>query len=138
MSDWWNTRTGWGNWFQVSGGVASAGSAVTAIARYSHHLDLFVISTDTRIYSTWWREGQSWAAWFNVSGGVGKPGGQVAAISRVTETSICSPSPATAWSTALGGTVRSVGRVGFNWRYLTADCTVPNRAPAAVSTAVAQ
>ena len=48
---------GWGNWFQVSGGVASPGSPVTAIARYSNHLDLFVIGTDNRIYSTWWHEG---------------------------------------------------------------------------------
>ena len=45
-------------WFQVSGGVASAGSPVTAIARYSNHLDLFVIGTDNRIYSTWWHDGQ--------------------------------------------------------------------------------
>jgi hypothetical protein len=58
---------------------------VTAIARYSNHLDLFVIGTDNRIYSTWWHEGGNWAGWFNVSGGIGKPGGQVAAISRVTE-----------------------------------------------------
>jgi hypothetical protein len=49
------------------------------------HLDLFVIGTDNRIYSTWWDVSRGWAAWFNVSGGIGKPGGQVAAISRVTE-----------------------------------------------------
>ena len=69
--------TGWGSWFQVSGGVASPGSPVTAIARYSGHLDLFVIGTDNRIYSTWWHEGSSWAGWFNVSGGdrqAGRPG----------------------------------------------------------------
>ena len=64
------------------GGVASAGSPVTAIARYSGHLDLFVIGTDNRIYSTWWHEGGTWAGWFNVSGGIGQAGGQVAAIQR--------------------------------------------------------
>jgi hypothetical protein len=69
----------------VSGGVASAGSPVTAISRYSNHLDLFVIGTDNRIYSTWWHDTTGWASWFNVSGGVGKPGGQVAATSRITE-----------------------------------------------------
>ena len=58
---------------------------MTAIARYSGHLDLFVIGTDNRIYSTWWHEGSNWAAWFNVSGGIGQAGGQVAAISRFTD-----------------------------------------------------
>jgi hypothetical protein len=65
--------------------VAAAGSPVTAIARYSNHLDLFVIGTDNRIYSTWWDSASGWAGWFNVSGGIGQAGGQVIAISRVTE-----------------------------------------------------
>ena len=133
MSDWWNTRTGWGNWFQVSGGVASAGSAVTAIARYSHHLDLFVISTDNRIYSTWWREGQC-----------GPPGSTCPEVSasqvvrwrqsrESPSTSICSPSPATAWFTALGGMVRSVGRVGFSSALLNGGlCRIELSTPAAV------
>ena len=58
---------------------------MTAIARYSNHLDLFIIGTDNRIYSTWWHDTTGWAGWFNVSGGVGKPGGQVAAIQRYAE-----------------------------------------------------
>jgi hypothetical protein len=69
----------------VSGGVAAAGSTVTAIARYPFHLDLFVVGTDNRVYSTWWDDRSGWAGWFNVSGGVGQAGGHVAAISRVTE-----------------------------------------------------
>ena len=63
MSIWWNARGGWGTWFQVSNGVASAGSAVTAITRYSNHLDLFVVGTDNRIYSTWWHDPGGWASW---------------------------------------------------------------------------
>jgi uncharacterized protein YbdZ (MbtH family) len=69
----------------VSGGVASPGSDVTAVARYDHHLDLFVVGTDNRVYSTWWAPSAGWAGWFNVSGGVSRPGGQVAALSRITE-----------------------------------------------------
>jgi hypothetical protein len=58
---------------------------VTALARFSNHLDLFTIGTDNRIYSTWWDSSSGWAGWFNVSGGIGEPGGQVAAIQRVTD-----------------------------------------------------
>ena len=66
-------------------GRASSGSEVTAISRYSNHLDLFVVGTDNRIYSTWWHDPGGWAGWFNVSGGVSQPGGQVAALSRSAE-----------------------------------------------------
>src|SRR5262249_9183982 len=48
---------------QVSGGVASVGSPVTPIARYSNHIDLLVIGTDNRVYSTWWHDTTGWAAW---------------------------------------------------------------------------
>ena len=44
MSNWWDVNSGWAGWFQLMGGVASpggAGSPVTAIARYSGHLDIF-------------------------------------------------------------------------------------------------
>ena len=62
MSTWWDTRSGWGSWFQVSGGVASPGSPVTAIARYSNQIDLFVTGTDNHIYSTWWNDTGGWAS----------------------------------------------------------------------------
>ena len=54
MSTWWDARTGWASWFQVLGGVAAAGSTVTAIARYPFHLDLFAVGTDNQVYSAWW------------------------------------------------------------------------------------
>jgi hypothetical protein len=66
-------------------GVASPGSQVNAIARYSNHIDLFTVGTDNKIYSTWWHDTSGWAGWFNISGGVAKPGSQIAAVSRVTE-----------------------------------------------------
>ena len=66
-------------------GRASAGSPVTAIARFSNHIDLFTIGTDNKVYSTWWNDPGGWASWFNISGGVGEPGGEVTAVSRLTQ-----------------------------------------------------
>ena len=85
MSTWWNVRTGWGNWFQVSGGVASPGSPVTAIARYANHLDLFTIGTDNRIYSTWWHEGRTGPAGSTCRAALGSPEAKWPRISRFTE-----------------------------------------------------
>ena len=62
--------------------MASQGSPVTAIARYSNHLDLFTIGTDNKIYTAWWDESSGWHGWINLSNGVGQPGGQVAAVAR--------------------------------------------------------
>jgi hypothetical protein len=67
MSTWWNAAGGWpGYWFNVSGGVAAAGAPVTAIARYSTHIDVFVVSTDGRVYSTFWDSSSGWYNWFPV------------------------------------------------------------------------
>jgi hypothetical protein len=49
MSTWWDARSGWGSWLQISGGVAAAGATVTAIARYPFHLDVFTVGTDNRV-----------------------------------------------------------------------------------------
>ncbi len=47
--------------FPGVGRCCSAGSPVTAISRYSNHLDLFVIGTDNRIYSTRRHDTTGWA-----------------------------------------------------------------------------
>ncbi|WP_222594575.1 hypothetical protein, partial [Cellulomonas xylanilytica] len=47
--------SGWGGWFNVSGGAAALASPIDVVARYPDHLDLFVTGTDGRIYSTWWQ-----------------------------------------------------------------------------------
>ena len=57
MSNWWDVNSGWAGWFQLMGGIASpggAGSPITAIARYSGHLDIFTVGTDNRVYTAWW------------------------------------------------------------------------------------
>ena len=85
MSTWWNARTRLGQLVPGLGRRGVAGSPVTAIARYSSHLDLFVHRhRQSHLQHLVARSGD-WAGWFNVSGGVGNAGGQVAAISRVTE-----------------------------------------------------
>ena len=40
------------------------GATVTAVARYPHHLDVFTIGTDNRVYTTWWDERTGWQGWF--------------------------------------------------------------------------
>jgi metallophosphoesterase (TIGR03767 family) len=85
MSTWWNDTTGgWpGYWFQVSGGVAAAGATVTAIDRYSTHIDLFVVGTDNRVYSTFWDASSGWYNWFPVPATPGcRPDSTVTVIAR--------------------------------------------------------
>ena len=57
MNTWWEASTGWADWFQVSGGVASPGSPVTAIALKPRHLVLFTVGTDNLVCTTWWDGG---------------------------------------------------------------------------------
>jgi hypothetical protein len=81
----WYAHTGWGMWSQVANGGASPGSPVTALARYSNLIDLFMIGIDNRICTIRWTDRDGWSNWSVVAGGVGRPGGQVAAISRIAE-----------------------------------------------------
>lgn len=85
MSNWWDVGSGWAGWFQVSGGVASgggAGSPVTAVSRYSGHLDLFTVGTDSRVWSCWWDVSSGWSGWFHVGSVVCRPGSTVNVVSR--------------------------------------------------------
>ncbi|MBC7558481.1 MAG: hypothetical protein H7270_03845 [Dermatophilaceae bacterium] len=88
MSDWWDRSSGWAGWFQVSGGIASPGghgSPVTSIARYSGHLDLFVVGTDNRIYSCWWDVSGGWSSWFALGGLIAATGSTVNVVARYTD-----------------------------------------------------
>jgi hypothetical protein len=88
MSDWWDRSVGWAGWFQVSGGFASPGgpgSPVTCIDRYAGHLDLFVVGTDNRIWSTWWDQSFGWAGWFQIGSLVARPGSTVNVVSRYSD-----------------------------------------------------
>ena len=88
MSNWWDISSGWAGWFGVSGGYASpggAGSPITAVARYSGHLDLFTVGTDNRVWSCWWDHSGGWSAWFHVGTLVARPGSTVNVVSRYTD-----------------------------------------------------
>ena len=85
MSDWWDQSSGWAGWVHVSGGIASPGgrgSPVTAIARYSGHLDLFTVGTDNGVYSAWWDVSSGWAPWFRIGTLQCRPGSTVNVVSR--------------------------------------------------------
>jgi IgA Peptidase M64 len=85
MSNWWDANSGWAGWFQLSGGVASPGghgSPITAVNRYSGHLDLFTVGTDNRVYSAWWDISSGWSGWFRLGDLVCRPGSTVNVVSR--------------------------------------------------------
>jgi IgA Peptidase M64 len=85
MSNWWDQASGWAGWFHVSGGIASpggAGSPVTAVARYSGHLDLFTVGTDNYVYSAWWDVSTGWSGWFRLGDLQCRPGSTVNVVSR--------------------------------------------------------
>jgi len=85
MSDWWDAGSGWGGWFQLSGGIASpggGGSPVTSISRYSGHLDVFTVGTDNRVYSAWWDVSSGWSGWFTLGKLTCRPGSTVNVVSR--------------------------------------------------------
>ena len=91
MSNWWNPSSGWAGWFHVMGGVASAtspggaGSPITAIHRYSGHIDVFTVGTDNRVYSSWWNASGGWAPWFAIGTLRCRPGSTVTALARYSD-----------------------------------------------------
>lgn len=85
MSTWWDASVGWGDWFHVSGGVASSGAPVTSVARYSGHLDIFTVGTDNRCYSTWWDASSGWAGWFPIGSLPARSGSAVNVVSRYSD-----------------------------------------------------
>jgi len=85
MSDWWDASNGWGGWFQLSGGIASpggAGSPITAINRYSGHLDVFTVGTDNHAYSAWWDASSGWSEWFRLGTLQCRPGATITVVAR--------------------------------------------------------
>ncbi len=88
MTNWWTPSSGWAGWLHVMGGVASPGgrgSPITAIHRYSGHIDLFTVGTDNRVYSCWWTSAGGWAPWFAIGNLVCRPGSTVTALARYSD-----------------------------------------------------
>ena len=105
MSTWWNAQRAAGAaWFQVSGGVASAGSPVTAIARYSNHIDLFVHRhRQPHLQHLVARTGRLGALGSTCRAASASPEARSRRSRESPITSTCSPSAPTGSSTARGG-----------------------------------
>jgi hypothetical protein len=89
---WWRAGEGWapaGAAFSPIGGFFAAGAPVSAVARSSDRLDMFVSAEDGLVYTSWWRAAEGWsrgeAEWWEPMGGSFPPGVPVAAISRSRE-----------------------------------------------------
>jgi hypothetical protein len=90
-TSWWHEGSNWSginnNWAPI-GGFFPVGATVTAVARMSNHLDLFVVGNDGRVYTSWWHEGQQWSGlhdnWAPI-GGFFPPGSTVTAVARETD-----------------------------------------------------
>ncbi|WP_052409931.1 lysyl oxidase family protein [Paenibacillus durus] len=87
-TSWWVEGTDWSgindNWRSI-GGFFPVGAPVSAVARRSGILDLFVVGNDGRVYTSWWVEGMDWSGindnWRSI-GGFFPVGAPVRAVSR--------------------------------------------------------
>ena len=56
---------GWHGWWRLNGGRATLGGPVTAVLRATNKLDVFVVGTDSRIYTAAWRpDSGGWQGWW--------------------------------------------------------------------------
>jgi len=63
-TSWWHEGQDWSginnNWRAI-GGFFPVGTTVTAVARETDQLDLFITGNDGRVYTSWWHEGGDWS-----------------------------------------------------------------------------
>ncbi|HYW48396.1 MAG TPA: hypothetical protein VE959_36365 [Bryobacteraceae bacterium] len=56
---------GWHGWWVIQSGRAAAGAPITAVSRSTDHLDVFVVGTDSRVYTAAWEpDFTSWHGWW--------------------------------------------------------------------------
>jgi hypothetical protein len=87
-TSWWYLGVDWSgindNWRSI-GGVFPAGARISAVARTSNNLDLFICGNDGRVYTSWWYQGVDWSGvndnWRSI-GGFFPAGAPVAAVAR--------------------------------------------------------
>ncbi len=75
---------GWHGWWELAGGRAAPGAAVTAVSRGPDKLDVFVVGTDGRVWTAAWQPAfaDGWHGWWPI-GNVRVPAGApVHAVSR--------------------------------------------------------
>lgn len=74
-TSWWHEGQPWSgandNWLPI-GGFFPVGASITAVARMSEHLDVFVMGNDGRVYTSWWHQGHNWSGaqdnWLSLGG----------------------------------------------------------------------
>jgi hypothetical protein len=87
-TSWWSAGNDWSgvndNWRSI-GGFFPVGSPVSAVARTTDNLDLFVVGNDGRVYTSWWSAGNDWSGvndnWRSI-GGFFPIGTSVSAVAR--------------------------------------------------------
>jgi hypothetical protein len=59
---------GWHGWWELAGGRAAPGAAVTAVSRSADKLDVFVVGTDGRVWTAAWEPGfaDGWHGWWPI------------------------------------------------------------------------
>ena len=59
---------GWHGWWELAGGRAAPGAAVTAVSRSTNKLDVFVVGTDGRVWTAAWEPGflDGWHGWWPI------------------------------------------------------------------------
>jgi hypothetical protein len=90
-TSWWHEGHDWSgvnnNWRPI-GGFFPIGAPISAIARATDQLDLFVVGNDGRVYTSWWHEGYDWSGLNNnwrAIGGFFPAGASVTAVARMSD-----------------------------------------------------
>jgi hypothetical protein len=75
---------GWHGWWQINGGAAAPGTAVTAVSRSTDKLDVFVTGTDGGVYTAAWEPdfADGWHGWWRIGNVVAPQGAPVHCVSR--------------------------------------------------------
>ena len=58
----------WRGWWEINGGMATPGAPVMAVSRSKDKLDIFVVGTDSRVWSAAWAPSATnqWFGWFPI------------------------------------------------------------------------
>ncbi|MGZ4618156.1 MAG: M64 family metallopeptidase [Frankiaceae bacterium] len=62
---------------------ARARTAISVVARYPEHLDVFAVGATGRTMSNWWDQSSGWSGWFHLAGGIASPGGPGSPVTAV-------------------------------------------------------
>jgi len=87
----WNPNVAggaWQGWWPVAGGSAKPGAPVSAVARMSDQLDVFVVGTDGMVYTAAYNQGVAggaWQGWWPIGAATLPQGGSVTAVARASD-----------------------------------------------------